>query len=139
MESVLGVVGQHLPFWDVAFLAEVDAMGIEHQCNWQSTHLVRRFHPGLGSWAMAFVIHANILHLVRAIVTRGRCMAVHLFQRTADPDKQVSLFILGMHNAHGDAQIDVLSDAAYLIKNRPRGSRVCIIGDTNVDQLPALQ
>ena len=34
-------------------------------------------------------------------------MAVHLYQKTAEPDSQVSLFILGMHNSHGDAQVDV--------------------------------
>ena len=48
----------------------------------------------------------------------------------------VNLFVVGIHNSHGEAQIDCLADLAYLLKKRPWGSRVLLVGDWNVDQLP---
>ena len=139
MVSTLGLVGQHVPLWDVAFFAEFDAYGNEHHIDLQCEHLIRRHYPGLGAWAMAIIIHHSITHLVRSISSRGRCMAVHLFQRTASAEEVISLFIVGIHNSHGDAQIDTLADAAFLVRKRPRGSKVVVIGDFNVDQLPSLQ
>ena len=82
-ESILGVLGLHLPSWDVAYLAELDAHGEERCLDSQCGHLIRRHYPGLGSWAMAFFIRSIVKHLVRNILVRGRCMAVHLAQRTA--------------------------------------------------------
>jgi len=66
-------------------------------------------------------------------------MALHLTQRTAVDTERISVFIVGIHNSHGDAQIDTLADASYLTRHRPRWSKVVVIGDFNVDQLPSLQ
>jgi len=40
--------------------------------------------------------------------------------------------------AHGDAHATSQSDVAFLIRTRPRGSQVAVVGDINVDQLPAM-
>ena len=45
---------------------------------------------------------------------------------------------MGLHAPHGDLQIDTLSDVAYLLHQRPWGSRVLIVGDWNIDQLPSM-
>ena len=110
-ESIIGLVGMHLPSWDMAFFAELDVFGDDHHVDLQGEHLIRRHYPGLGSWAMAFVIRNDIKHLVRDIAARGRCMAVHLAQRTAVDTEHFSMFIVGFHNSHGNAQIDTLADA----------------------------
>ena len=136
--SILGLMNQHVPNWDVAFLAELDVHGDGHRIGLQCEHSIRRHYPGLGSLAMATVIHQSIKHLVRGISTRGRCMAVHLDQRTAQANEVISLFVIGIHNSHGDAQVDTLADVAYVIRRRPRWSHVVIAGDLNIDQLPAL-
>ena len=64
-------------------------------------------------------------------------MAIHLFHRTErDVGASINLFITGVHNAHGELQLDVFNDVALLARRRPWGSKLFIFGDFNCDQLP---
>ena len=63
---------------------------------------------------------------------------MHLFQRDPVLGNHSNIYILGIHVAHGDLQIDTLSDIAFLLRHRPWGSRVLVAGDWNIDQLPPL-
>ena len=87
---------------------------------------------------MQFVVKNGIKHVVRSVMWRGRCGALHVFQRGHVVGESLNLFVLGAHNSHGDLQVDTLADVAYLLKHRHRGSKVLAVGDWNVDQLPVL-
>ena len=69
---------------------------------------------------------------------RGRCGAVHLFQKGAEAGKDMSMYIVGVRAHHGDLQIDTFPDVAYLLRHRPWGSKVLVAGGWNVDQLPSV-
>ena len=81
LDAVMDVVSKHIPSWDIAYLCEVDAFGYEHELFSSSAHSVHRHYPGLGSWAMALVVHQRIENLLRYITKRGRCIAGYLCQR----------------------------------------------------------
>ena len=86
---------------------------------------------------MALIIHARLKSAVRSCLTLGRCVAVHLFHRAeGDTGATMNMFIIGVHNAHGDLQLDALNDVASLARRRPWGSKLFICGDLNCDQLP---
>eukprot|EP00969_Alexandrium_andersonii_P235934 10416281-Alexandrium_andersonii.AAC.1 len=90
---------------------------------------------------MAWAVNRKVKHMVRAVHWLGRCGGIHLYQRCNPrfPRSQaVSIYIIGIHNAHGDEQIDCLHDVSTLIRERPRGSKVAILGDMNCDQLPTM-
>ena len=95
-----------------------------------------RHWPGDGSFAMQFIIRHKFRHTVKSVTWRGRCGALHLFQHDATYGKHLSIYVIGVHNAHGDLQIDTLADVAYLLRKRPWGSKLLAAGDWNIDQLP---
>ena len=47
----------------------------------------------------------------------------------------VNLFLIGIHNAHGEAQLESLTDFAWMVRRRPWASNVVAVGDWNVDQM----
>ena len=85
---------------------------------------------------MKFLIRRRFQHMVRSVVWKGRCGALHLFQRGTIGGQHFNVFVVGVHLSHGDLQIDALSDAAHLLRMRPWGSKILVVGDFNVDQLP---
>ena len=87
---------------------------------------------------MQFVIRDKFKPLVWSIHWRGRCGGIHFFQRRTNDVPGVNLFIVGVHNSHGELQADVLADFAWMVKRRPYGTKVLAVGDWNVDQLPTL-
>jgi hypothetical protein len=136
--ALIGVVTSAFPSWHVIFMCEVDAHRTSSQTVMHSGHMHFRHWPGEGSLPMQFVVKHSVKHLVRNVTWRGRCGALHLFQKGHNSTGALNLYILGVHNSHGDLQVDTLADVAYLLKHRPRGSKVPVAGDWNVDQLPML-
>ena len=128
-----------MPDWGVIFLSEVDAYRANFYPNGLSGHSSFRHWPGEGSLAMMFVVRQQFKHAVRSQIWKGRCGALHIFQRDPVAGNHVNLFIVGVHAPHDEeSQIDTLADVASLLKKRPWGSKICAIGDWNVDQLPSL-
>ena len=136
-DAVVELVASVLPDWVVIFLSEVDGVRRHLPPNDYSLHPSFRHWPGEGSFAMMFVIRKCHKHLVKSVKWRGRCGAVHLFQRDRVASNHMSVYILGVHAHHGDLQIDTFADVAWLLRQRPWGSRVLVAGDWNVDQLPS--
>ena len=135
LQAVLGVVTAAAPWWSVIFLTEADAFQ-DGRAGHHDVHHTYRHYPGIGSWAMAFLIRKDMGKYVRSCKWRGRCGAIHLCDRQNSSRHAVNLYILGIHGAHGDLLIDTLADLASLIRLRPFGSKVAIVGDFNVDMLP---
>ena len=136
--AVICAIQDILPVWTVIYLSEIDALRSNSPILQELPHKISRHYPGTGSFPMAFVINQRVACLVQKVLWRGRCGAVVLFQAASPCNECIHLFIVGIHNSHKDLQVDVLNDAAFLIRNRPWGSKVVFIGDFNVDQLPAL-
>jgi len=134
--SIIDAVAEVLPKWGLIFLSEVDGFRQNHIPNFVSPYTSFRHWPGEGSFAMKFVIRHPIRKFVRKVTWRGRCGAVHLWRRDSINNIHLNVFVIGVHISHGDAQIDALNDLAHLLKHRPWASKVLIVGDWNIDQLP---
>ena len=129
-------MSEALPHWGVAFLSEVDGLRRNLPSDPHNDYLSFRHWPGEGSFAIQFSIKRRFRHMVRSIAWKGRCGAVHMFQKDAASGQRYSLYVIGVHNPHGDAQIDTLADVSELMRKRPWDSKVLVVGDFNVDQLP---
>ena len=136
--SVIDVIANVLPAWGVIFLSEVDALRQDLPSNDYSVHSSFRHWPGEGSFAMMFIVRRCFRRFVKKFRWRGRCGALHLFQRDPVAGNHTNVYIIGVHAPHGDLQIDTFSDIACLLRERPWGSKVLVAGDWNVDQLPSL-
>ena len=86
---------------------------------------------------MVLYLHRNRRHWVKSVCWQGRAVRVHLLTRRADGMPVHNISFIFVHMAHGEEQGITLADVAYLIRTRPRGSKVTVLGDINVDQLPA--
>ena len=135
--AIIDAVVDVLLYWGVIFLSEVDAVR-GSDTNDYPIHYSSRHWPGEGSFAMKFIVRQCLRQMVRSITWRGRCGALHIFQRGPVLGNHSNIYIIGIHVAHGDLQIDTLSDIAFLLRHRPWGSRVLVAGDWNIDQLPSL-
>ena len=124
-------VQEHIDDWGVLYIPECDA-DRQHRipCN-RYAHAVHRHWPGDGSFAMSSIIHNRLRRFVRKVVCHGRCMRVYLFDGCT-----VHISCVCIHGGHGEALLGSLADASLLIRSRPSGSRILMIGDQNVDQLP---
>ena len=75
---------------------------------------------------------------MKSVCWRGRAVRVHLLTKLTEIMSCHNVSFIFVHMAHGDEQSSALADVAFLIRTRPRGSKVTIFGDINVDQLPTL-
>ena len=137
LRAAMGAATAAAPAWSLLFLPEVDAF-CDQRPPRPSSHLSYRHWPGEGSFAMQLCVRAPFQHLVQSVVWRNRCGAVRLYQRSSSASAGVNILIIVVHNAHGDLQNDVFLDMTVLISRRPRSAKVCVIGDWNIDQFPAL-
>ena len=137
LQAVLGVVTAAIPFWSVIFVSEADGFQ-DHRNAPPLDHTCIRHYPGHGSWAMLFVIRRSMGKYVRSRTWRGRCGVIHLLQRGSPGSTGVNLYLIGVHGAHGELIVDTFTDLAFLLRQRPYGSKVVITGDWNVDILPTL-
>ena len=129
-----------LPNWGVIYLSEADALRQDHHPTSSFGHTVYRNWPGEGSVAMQFIVRRRVRHLARNVSWKGRCGALHLFRRDTNTltNNHINIYIIGVHCPHGDEQVDTLADLAHLLRRRPGGSKVLVVGDWNIDQLPVL-
>ena len=135
-DSAIGVVTESVPDWTVLFIPEVDAF-LDSRLARPSSHLTFPHWPGEGSFAMQVCIRSAARHLVQDVIWLNRCGAVHFFQRSKDLHAGINLYLVVVHNSHGDFQDEVILDVADLVRQKPLGADVCIIGDWKIDQLPA--
>ena len=133
-DAVLGLVIATLPEWSALFVCEADGFQDNRPAH-TSHHACYRHYPGAGSWAMLFVIRARFQQFIRSVTRRSRCGAIHLSQRASDSNKAVNLYLVGVHGAHGDLLMDTFADLAVLVRKRPFGSKLVMVGDWNVDLL----
>ena len=131
-DAVLGTLHSMAPDWAVAFFAECDAHRHADHMHDFGDHLCRRFWAGPGSFPFCVVIRRSRVHALRSVTQCGRACRVH-FADGASLNKSFVFF----HGAHGDDLPDSLSDAAFLVKTRSSRSQVVVMGDFNVDFLPA--
>ena len=122
------IVTTACPTWAAAFFSEMDAFQLARPAP-RSVHIVDRHFPGAGCSAMAWVIRRPFACLIRSIRWRGRCGALHLFQRPHGNCSGVNIFLVGLHAAHGDLLNESLADAGWLLRRRPYGAAPVILGD----------
>ena len=128
-----------MPWWSILFISETDSHR-DGRDGFDSMHKTYRHYPGASSWAMLFVVRSCMSEFVQSCVWRGRCGAIHLRQRSTLDGTNIcmNLYVVGVHGGHDALFADTLADIACLVRRRPFGSRVMILGDWNVDLLPTL-
>lgn len=121
--------------WSVIAVQELDA-GVKTSATWatQDGHRVEKYHPGEGSLPLAYIFHRIIASSTPPVAWQGRCGRA-LIRTSAE---RQDLAIVNIHGAHGDDFEESLQDLLQLCRSRPAQSRIVIVGDTNVDMLPAL-
>ena len=82
---------------------------------------------------MTLILNNRIRSICREFSALGRAVRIHI-----NDYKYMNTSIVFLHGGHGDALATSLADAASLLQSRPRGSIPVLMGDLNVDQLPAL-
>ena len=137
LQAVLGLATVNAPWWSAIFISEADAFQDDRNGH-EGVHNVYRHYPGIGSWAMAFVIRSGMGKYVRSCMWRGRCGAIHFCYRGEADLLSMNIYIIGVHGAHGDLLADTFADLSFLMHQRPYGSKVAIVGDFNIDMLPTL-
>ena len=126
------------PGWTLLFLCEVDAVRGSCREVYDGSHTCERHWPGPGSLPLTLYVHRLRRHWVKSVCWQGRAVRVHLLSRQSDGVPSLNLSVIFTHIAHGEDCPDSMADLAYLIRSRPRGSKVSVLGDINVDQLPSL-
>ena len=135
--AVCGVVTASIPFWSVLFLSEAESVQDDQEAH-PCQHSCYRRYPGSGSWAVVFVIRNSMAKAVRSCTWRGRCGAVHLRQQVSPLGTGFNIYIIGIHGAHGGSLPDTSADLSFLVRRRPYGSQILIMGDWYIDLLPTL-
>lgn len=128
------------PNWQIAFLPEVDGC-LEHLevglfgglCQWQ------RHWPGPGSFAFGVVFRNSIAPLVRSMKCRGRYALVHVLEFSTDDTVP---FLSSVCCVLPTAAVRILKAhfptwVGFFTQAKCRSSKVYVMGDFNVDQLPA--
>ena len=88
---------------------------------------------------MAWVVNRAYQAHVQSIDWHGRAGSILLEVATRQGGKSsASLYLVGLHGAHGDELQDSLTDAVVLVRRKPRHSQLVVLGDWNVDLLPTL-
>ena len=132
VESWLALAAYHGVVPDLVFCSEADAFGTKHRRMHVQGYQAWRKWPGQGSRAMLLLVKNTVVHLVQWRKWRGRCGAV-LF----GCEGRERLFVIFLHGAHGAIALqETFSDVVALWRRCPRGARVFIAGDWNVDLLP---
>jgi hypothetical protein len=134
--AILQAVDMQCPDWTVIFLCEVDAVRGSCSADYNGSHTFERHWPGPGSLPLAIYIHHLRRQYVKSVCWQGRAVRVHLLCKRSDGLPLHNASIIFVHMAHGEEHAATLADVAYLIRTRPRRSKVTVYGDINVDQLP---
>ena len=135
LSSAIGVVSESVSKWTVLFLPEVDGF-LDSRPSLSTSHLTFRHWPWEGSFAMQICIRAAAHHLAQDVIWLNRCGAVYSYKKHASKQYSINLYVIVVHNSHGDLQDEVLLDVANLVRRKPLGADISIIGDWNIDQLP---
>ena len=101
LATVPDCVTASVPDWAALFLPEL------HGCTRDiekpaSEHIVYRYYPGEGSFAMAWAIHRNLQSHLKDITWHGRAGSILLEPPGDHKGKRFSLYAVGVHGAHGD-------------------------------------
>ena len=81
---------------------------------------------------MAWLINKSFATKVRGVKWARRSGSLHIETNGSDP-----MCIIGAHIGHGDSLCEDLNVMTTLCKARTWGSKVLMVGDWNVDMLPA--
>ena len=133
---MLQAADAQLPGWTIVFLCEVDAVRGNCSGDYNGIRTSIRHWPSQGSLAMTLYINKSRRHWVKSVCWQGRAVRVHLLCKRTDSMPFHNTSIILVHMAHGEEHAATTTDVAYLIRTRPRGSKVTVLGDINVDQLP---
>lgn len=109
--ALIDVVSSAESRWHVLYVCEFHAYRASRDPQLHEGRLQFRHWPGDGSFAMQFIIKNSIKHLVRNfrnVDWRGRCGALHLFQRGSAATMGVNMFLLAVHCSRGEYQFDTL-------------------------------
>ena len=131
--SFIERVRRKYPEFDAIFISELDAIADYHSTTHLGLHAVRHW-PGPGSHAMAFDFGSNCV--VRDVRWRGRCGMAHISVRTLANSTAEDIFCLGVHAPHNQQSHDeFIADVLSLTAERPKSSRLVLMGDFNHDLL----
>ena len=122
----------------IAFISEADhssSLSLHSEFDSQTHQFIR--HVPRGGYAMGFLVPKHLHQLVRCVRWRNRCGSLKV--RAADVDgRAVDLLICGHHGGHLEQINHSLTDLAHLLRKKTRNCSVIVIGDHNIDLLPAL-
>lgn len=117
------------PDWGAAFFSEVDGL-VEPQGDKlyeTEAHVMYRYHPGPGSYAMSWVIQREHAWVIRWTHNCGRTAAVFLEYRR----RRWRVLCVGVHGPH-DAQ--TLTDARAWRANVPHATPVITVGGCSINE-----
>jgi hypothetical protein len=102
-----------------------------------SPYQVLRWWPGIGSFAMATVIHKRARCFLQDCRTKGRATLVVLWNKPIKPGAKLlgtdAVVLAGVHATTGEDIVPLLQDLADLFRHTPSGARRLLIGDWNLD------
>ena len=133
LATVLDCVTASVPDWGALFLPEFDGYTRDILPP-ESTHVIYRHYPGEGSFSIAWAINRSLHRHLKDVAWNGRAGCILL----ENGRSRTSLFVVGVHGAHGSALLESLTDVAALCRKKPRHSQLMILGDFNIDLLPTL-
>ena len=102
--------------WKPAFISELDAFGLSRpnegsilECC--SPHVLIRSYPGPGSCSFAWLVHEDLVPMLKHVIFRGRASSVEFAGAGLR-----SLVCIGVRGYRGqDGHLETISDAATLI------------------------
>ena len=121
------------PNWHVLFVTELDFHADHREAEQPDNYTIWRHWPGEGSRACAFIIPDWFRDAVFQPAWEGRSGALRV---KAGSDPKYSLWVVGVHGAHGDLFDQTLVDLTSLLSAKHRLAQIVCVGDWNVDQLP---
>ena len=131
--AMINEIEHQIDVWDIVFICEYDGVTSERDISWVEDHYMYRHWPGPGSFSMAFIVHKRLRYALKSIVPHGRALQAYF-----KDDMALDLVVIGVHGGHEDSLQSSFADVSYLLRSSKRLSSKVVIGDHNIDLLPAL-
>ena len=137
IEAIVEFLSRSMGKWSATFISELDTACRDEVIDLGGGHKLYCHWPGLGSSRMAWLVSCNTVPLITEIFWAGRTGGLCLSNRLQGINT-VDVVCMGIHGAHDDALYDNLANLAQGVRKRRRAKTKIVVGDWNIDQLPAL-
>lgn len=144
IEALLAAVVMTGMAWGAIFITESDCKRIEQVSSGRTRagHEWHRHYPGVGSCAMARVIHRRCRAMCTGVRWSGRAGAVRLrpprvHERAPQQNRTVASTFVGVHGGlTSEVLAASIADATTLYRQRFRPGPGSVLVDMHVEQLP---